>query len=156
MEQGHGCGLSGAQPGSVLLSSGPDPGRDAGGGADTGDILSTPALLSAHRFKGDSRVSTWLCAIDRTQWHKYQAKHPLTEPLTDYSYENGTYTFWWGVESGDDLERIGLDRLNITAVELRYELDSKSFYQPVYVFSGTWQAPNKGTNSLELIVPALK
>ncbi len=60
------------------------------------------------------------------------------------------------MESGDDLERIGLDRLNITAVELRYELDSKSFYQPVYVFSGTWQAPNKGTNSLELIVPALK
>lgn len=40
------------------------------------------ALLSAHRFKGDSRVSTWLCAIARNQWHKYQAKHPLTEPLT--------------------------------------------------------------------------
>ena len=36
------------------------------------------ALLSAHRFKGDSRVSTWLCAIARNQWHKYQAKHPLT------------------------------------------------------------------------------
>ena len=41
-------------------------------------------------------------------------------------------------------------------MELRYLLDSKGFYQPVYVFSGTWQAPDKSSNPLELMVPALK
>ena len=61
-----------------------------------------------------------------------------------------------GVEIGDDLEAIGLDRLTIAAVELRYLLDSKGFYQPVYVFSGTWQAPDKSSNPLQLMVPALK
>lgn len=47
------------------------------------------------------------------------------------------------------------DSLSIAAVELRYLLDSKGFYQPVYVFSGTWQAPDKRSNPLELMVPAL-
>ena len=48
------------------------------------------ALLSAHRFKGDSRVSTWLCAIARNQWNKYQSKHPPIEPLTPEHPANQT------------------------------------------------------------------
>ena len=44
---------------------------------------------------------------------------------------------------------------DFTPGELRYLLDSKGFYQPVYVFSGTWQAPDKRSNPLELMVPAL-
>ena len=46
--------------------------------------------LSAHRFKEDSRVSTWLCAIARNQWNKYQAKHPPVEPLTPEHPANQT------------------------------------------------------------------
>ena len=48
------------------------------------------ALLSAHRFKEDSRVSTWLCAIARNQWNKYQAKHPPVELLTPEHPANQT------------------------------------------------------------------
>ena len=59
------------------------------------------------------------------------------------------------MEISDALEAIGRGRLTIAAVELRYLLDSKGFYQPVYVVSGTWQAPDKRSNPLELMVPAL-
>ena len=83
----------------------------------------------------------------------------LISPSVAFSQlEQGSFTVLspLGIGSGDALDAIGLERITIAAVELRYLLDSKGFYQPVYVFSGTWQAPDKSSNPLKLMVPALK
>lgn len=46
------------------------------------------AIQNARRFRGESRVSTWLCAIARNQWGKYRAKHPPTEELQELPGEH--------------------------------------------------------------------
>lgn len=94
----------------------------------------------------------------RSRSLQYSSDAELISPSDAFSQlEQGSFTVLspLGVEISDDLEAIGLGRLTIAAVELRYLLDSKGFYQPVYVFSGTWQAPDKRSNPLELMVPAL-
>ena len=95
----------------------------------------------------------------RSRSLQYSSDAELISPSDAFSQlEQGSFTVLspLGVEISDDLEAIGLERITIAAVELRYLLDSKGFYQPVYVFSGTWQAPGKSSNPLELMVPALK
>ena len=95
----------------------------------------------------------------RSRSLQYSSDAELISPSDAFSQlEQGSFTVLspLGVEISDDLEAIGLERITIAAVELRYLLDSKGFYQPVYVFSGTWQAPEKSSNPLELMVPALK
>lgn len=41
------------------------------------------AVQSIHRFKGESKISTWLCAIAKNQLRAYRRKHPAMEELDD-------------------------------------------------------------------------
>lgn len=41
------------------------------------------AIESIHRFDGTCRLSTWLCAIAKNQYHAYCRKHPETLELTE-------------------------------------------------------------------------
>ena len=41
------------------------------------------AVRSAHRFRGESNVSTWLCSIAKNCLAAYRRKHPPTEEYTE-------------------------------------------------------------------------
>lgn len=47
------------------------------------------ALHSLHTYKGESKLSTWLCAIARNQYAKYRRKNPEHVPF-DESFMAGS------------------------------------------------------------------
>lgn len=175
-EHGHGDDLSGAQPDRVLLSSGADPDLTEIMHYDN-DSYSNFSSSTWHVERYHESYQQLVCYPisgnyryecryqDGSSWYggwsrslQYNSDAELISPSDAFSQlEQGSFTVLspLGVEISDALEAIGRGRLTIAAVELRYLLDSKGFYQPVYVFSGTWQAPDKRSNPLELMVPAL-
>ena len=41
------------------------------------------AVRSIHTYKGESKLSTWLCAIARNQYAKYRKKNPEHVPFDE-------------------------------------------------------------------------
>ncbi|MGN0416018.1 MAG: RNA polymerase sigma factor [Agathobacter sp.] len=48
------------------------------------------AIKSIHRYDGNCKLSTWLCAIAKNQLLAYQRKHPIEEAIDDNENLPGT------------------------------------------------------------------
>lgn len=57
--------------------------RDPGLAEELTQETFAQAIESIHRFDGSCRLSTWLCAIAKNQWHSYRRKHPETLELME-------------------------------------------------------------------------
>lgn len=79
------------------------------------------AIKGVGKFRGDSQISTWLCAIAKRQLAQYQRRHPTTEELTER------------VPAGTDPEREVLAGLGHMALLKRLHELSEPYREVMYL-----------------------